>query len=80
MLAFVMIFFLVPETKKKTLEELDFVFGVPTRTHIRYQITQVVPYWVKHHIMRQDAELESLYELEVEQPETGNTEPLRGTT
>ncbi|EKG15547.1 Sugar/inositol transporter [Macrophomina phaseolina MS6] len=42
--AFGMIFLLVPETKQRTLEELDSIFNVPTRTHIRYQITKTLPW------------------------------------
>lgn len=51
-LAFWMIFFWLPETKQKTLEELDYVFAVPTRTHMKYQAKEVGPYWVKRHIFR----------------------------
>lgn len=39
-----MIFLWVPETKQRTLEELDYVFAVPTRTHIHYQLRQALPY------------------------------------
>lgn len=41
--AFIMIFLWVPETKQRTLEELDYVFGVPTRTHMHYQLTRALP-------------------------------------
>jgi hypothetical protein len=51
-LAFVMIFLWMPETKQKSLEELDYVFAVPTRTHMRYQMRQVAPYWFKTTILR----------------------------
>lgn len=51
-LAFWMIFFWLPETKQRTLEELDYVFAVPTRTHMKYQTSQVGPYFVKRHILR----------------------------
>ncbi len=50
--AFCMIFFWLPETKQRTLEELDYVFAVPTRTHMRYQINQVAPYWFKTTVLR----------------------------
>lgn len=36
-LALVAIFLFMPETKQRTLEELDYVFGVPTRMHARFQ-------------------------------------------
>lgn len=37
--ALVMIFLWVPETKQRTLEELDYVFAVPTAKHMKYQAT-----------------------------------------
>jgi hypothetical protein len=60
--AFVMIFLWVPETKQRTLEELDYIFAVPTRTHMRYQMTKALPYWINRWIfMKKDAVLEPLY-------------------
>ncbi|RDW82899.1 hypothetical protein BP5796_04390 [Coleophoma crateriformis] len=52
LIAFMMIFLWLPETKQRTLEELDYVFGVPTRTHMKYQATQVAPWWFKRFILR----------------------------
>jgi hypothetical protein len=37
--ALVMIFLWVPETKQRTLEELDYVFAVPTRIHMKYRFS-----------------------------------------
>lgn len=45
--ALIMIVFLVPETKQRTLEELNYIFAVPTRTHARYQLTKTLPYFIK---------------------------------
>lgn len=51
------------ETKQKTLEELDYVFAVPTRTFAKYQLTEVLPWWFKRHILFQrNATLRPLYE------------------
>ena len=50
--AFLMIFSWLPETKRKTLEELDYVFAVPTRTHMRYQWGTVLPYWFSTFVLR----------------------------
>jgi len=38
-LAFGMIFLFVPETKQRTLEELDYIFAVPTRKFIQHHAT-----------------------------------------
>ncbi|KAJ0426043.1 hypothetical protein BJY00DRAFT_272800 [Aspergillus carlsbadensis] len=63
--ALVMIFFWVPETKQRTLEELDYIFAVPTRTHMRYQLRQVLPWWIKRYVFFQkDARLEPLYKFD----------------
>ncbi|WVQ81201.1 hypothetical protein IAT38_003323 [Cryptococcus sp. DSM 104549] len=65
MIAFCMIFLLLPETKQLTLEELDYVFGVPTSKHAAYQLHTWLPWFVKSKILRQKGVyLEPLYHLE----------------
>lgn len=65
MLALLMIFLWVPETKQRTLEELDYIFAVPTRTHMHYQITKALPYFIKRWIFfNKSAKLEPLYHFE----------------
>lgn len=57
-----MIFLFVPETKQRTLEELDYVFAVPTRTHVNYQLTKALPYFFRRWVLfHKDAKLEPLY-------------------
>ncbi|KAJ5317949.1 hypothetical protein N7508_002457 [Penicillium antarcticum] len=64
LLAFTLIFLFMPETMQRSLEELDFVFGVPTRTHAKYQLTQVLPWWIKRYVsMRKDAVCPELYRI-----------------
>jgi len=58
---FFLVLFLVPETKGKTLEELDQVFSVPTRVHAAYGARQI-PYFFRRYILRQDIQPEILYE------------------
>ncbi|KAJ7064199.1 hypothetical protein C8F01DRAFT_1055024 [Mycena amicta] len=63
--ALVTIFLWLPETKQRTLEELDYIFAVPTRTHAKYQCTVWLPWFVRRYILWQkDATLEPLYHLE----------------
>lgn len=64
MIAFVLIFLFVPETKQRTLEELDYVFAVPTRTHVRYQLGTWLPWWFNKYIMRRDVVLKPLYHFD----------------
>ncbi|KAF5378119.1 hypothetical protein D9615_007543 [Tricholomella constricta] len=62
--AFVMIFLLMPETKQRTLEELDYVFAVPTTRHMGYQLSTFLPYWIKRYIFFRKVELEPLYNFD----------------
>ncbi|ETS82106.1 hypothetical protein PFICI_07108 [Pestalotiopsis fici W106-1] len=68
--AFVMIFFLVPETKQRTLEELDYIFAVPMRKFASYQVTKALPWWFKRWVFFQrNAKLEPLYHHDNEETE-----------
>ncbi|RKU43865.1 hypothetical protein DL546_004319 [Coniochaeta pulveracea] len=63
--ALVMIFLWVPETKQRTLEELDYIFAVPTRVFMRYQITKALPFWFKRWcLLDRTATLEPLYHFD----------------
>ncbi|KAF2460215.1 hypothetical protein BDY21DRAFT_280315 [Lineolata rhizophorae] len=53
----------LPETKAKTLEELDQVFSVPTHVHAMYGLRQI-PYFINRYILRRDVKPEILYERE----------------
>ncbi|WYZ35809.1 hypothetical protein EsH8_X_000456 [Colletotrichum jinshuiense] len=62
LVALALIFLFVPETKQKSLEELDYVFGVPDRTHASYQLKTVLPWWIKRWIfMKKGAPCPPLY-------------------
>ena len=50
--AFFMIFFFLPETKQRTLEELDYVFGVTTRRHASFQMREQFPWWFNKWILQ----------------------------
>ncbi|KAJ3931602.1 MAG: hypothetical protein NXY57DRAFT_1006770 [Lentinula lateritia] len=64
-IAFFLIFFLLPETKQRTLEELDYVFAVPTSKHIAYQGKVFLPYWINKWVFRRkDAQLQPLYNFD----------------
>ncbi|OQD92022.1 hypothetical protein PENSOL_c046G06938 [Penicillium solitum] len=64
LIAFAMIFFFMPETMQRSLEEMDYVFGVPTRTHAKYQLIKVLPWWIKRYVlMRKDAICPELYQV-----------------
>ncbi|KAK8923300.1 hypothetical protein H634G_10388 [Metarhizium anisopliae BRIP 53293] len=66
MAAFVLIFLFVPETKQRTLEELDYIFAVPSRVFMRYQTTKTLPFWIKRWVLlRKNETLKPLYTLDV---------------
>ena len=49
-IAFCMIILWVPETKQRTLEELDYIFAVPTRRFMSYQTGTWLPWFIKRYI------------------------------
>ncbi|KAK4971238.1 hypothetical protein LTR66_011451 [Elasticomyces elasticus] len=60
--ALVLIFLFMPETKQRTLEELDYVFALSTRTHARFQMRQALPWWFKRWVLfRKDTPNPRLY-------------------
>lgn len=65
LVALVMIFLWLPETKQRTLEELDYIFAVPTGVFMRYQVTKAFPWWFKRWVLLdRTAKLEPLYQLD----------------
>ncbi|KAI8932389.1 hypothetical protein NX059_010576 [Plenodomus lindquistii] len=62
LIAWFMIFCFVRETKQLTLEELDQVFNVPTKTFLRYETKVWLPYFIKRYIMRKKIEKPELLE------------------
>jgi len=51
LVALFLIFCFVPETKQRSLEELDYVFGIPTIIHTKYQMLTVFPWWFKRYVL-----------------------------
>lgn len=63
-IGWILVFFFMPETKALTLEELDYVFSVPTTKHASYQIKNL-SYWIKKNVLRQRVQpLPPLYQME----------------
>lgn len=75
-IALILIFLFVPETKQRSLEELDYVFAVTTRQHARYQLTEVLPWWIRRYIFRRkDAVCPELYHTDVDETYSRQTPP-----
>ncbi|KAL8975235.1 MAG: hypothetical protein Q9197_000538 [Variospora fuerteventurae] len=57
-------YFCLPETKERTLEELDTVFSMRTSDHARYYLASL-PWYVRKYLLRSDVEpREPLYAVE----------------
>lgn len=59
LVAFVLVYLFVPETRRRTLEELQFTFDLRTRWHVQYRVTyirkHVAKYWWQY-LTRKDVE------------------------
>lgn len=57
MIAAIFVWLIVPETEEfMTLEKMSYVFGVPTRRHIQYQVKTVLPYMIRRYLLRSTTE------------------------
>ena len=67
LIAWVMIFLWMPETKQRSLEQLDYIFAVPMRTHMHFQVTKTLPWWFKRWVLFRKGEVApELYHFEDE--------------
>ena len=53
---FVLVYFFVPETKQLSLEEMDYLFAVPTRSFISFESRKTTPWFFKRYIIRSTKE------------------------
>ncbi|CAL5870583.1 uncharacterized protein PFLUO_LOCUS4822 [Penicillium psychrofluorescens] len=51
LLCLVMIFLWLPETKQRSLEQLDYIFSTSTRTHMKFQVGKVLPWWFRRNVL-----------------------------
>lgn len=54
----------MPETKARSLEELDAVFNVPTHKQVAYGLQQI-PWFIQRYIFRRDVHMQPLIELDI---------------
>ncbi|CAM1503838.1 Fc.00g014290.m01.CDS01 [Cosmosporella sp. VM-42] len=60
-LAFIMVFLLVEETQRRSLEELDDVFKVPKRRFMGFQLSKVLPWFFRRVVLLKKEEKPDLY-------------------
>ncbi|KAG9250536.1 sugar transporter [Emericellopsis atlantica] len=60
-LAFILVFFLVEETKSRSLEDLDLVFAVSKRRFMSFQVQEYLPWFVCRYILNRDEPPPELY-------------------
>ncbi|KAH8816984.1 hypothetical protein F5884DRAFT_241499 [Xylogone sp. PMI_703] len=61
-LVFILVFLFVPDTSRYTLEELDYIFAVPSRKFISYQVKKALPWaWKRYVLFERNAKLEPLF-------------------
>ncbi|KAA8648675.1 uncharacterized protein ATNIH1004_004560 [Aspergillus tanneri] len=51
LVALALCFLLVPETRGRTLEELRTIFDIPTKRHIQYRLSVVLPWLVERYLI-----------------------------
>lgn len=78
MFGWVYCYFLLPETKNLTLEELDTVFNVGNRKFATYY-QKKLPWYMQKYVLRQDVQrMEPLFQLHEEGPWMHHTTELQG--
>ncbi|OHW90819.1 sugar transporter [Colletotrichum incanum] len=60
-LALVMVFLLLEETKRRSLEDLDLVFAVSKRDFVRHQVFEYLPWFFKRYFLGKKKAKPSLY-------------------
>ncbi|KAI1374386.1 hypothetical protein F4677DRAFT_447380 [Hypoxylon crocopeplum] len=55
LVAFVLVFLLVEETKRRSLEDLDLVFAVRKRDFVRHQVRTYLPWFFRRYVLGRDA-------------------------
>nr|CBS32697.1 hexose transporter [Colletotrichum graminicola] len=61
MLALIMVFLLLEETKRRSLEDLDLVFAVSKRRFIGHQVSEYLPWFFKRYLLGSKTSKPSLY-------------------
>ncbi|KAI0420769.1 sugar transporter-domain-containing protein [Xylaria grammica] len=61
LVAFTLVFLLVEETKRRSLEDLNAIFAVRKTRFTRYQVMEYLPWFFRHYILGRDVPRPELY-------------------
>lgn len=61
-IAFILVFFLVEETKGRSLEDLDLVFAVSKSRFISFQLREYLPWFIRRYVFNHDEPRPELYQ------------------
>ncbi|KAK6956602.1 hypothetical protein Daesc_001881 [Daldinia eschscholtzii] len=61
LLAFILVFLFVEETKRRSLEDLDLVFAVRKRDFVHHQVTKYLPWFFRRYFLGRAEDKPSLY-------------------
>lgn len=62
-IAFVLVYFLVEETRWVSLEDLEVIYGHPKADFVRYQLTEHLPWFIRKYVFfRRSAEKPPTYD------------------
>ncbi|KAI1329498.1 sugar transporter-domain-containing protein [Xylariaceae sp. FL0255] len=61
LIAFVLVFLFVEETKRRSLEDLDLVFAVEKLKFTQFQLKQYLPWFFRHYVLGRDVTRPELY-------------------
>jgi len=71
---FVLVLLFMRETKGKTLEELDQVFGVPTKVHVAYGVKEIGWFFKRYVLFQKGVKAPVLYEKDDYEDEVSDAE------
>ncbi|KAK2800972.1 hypothetical protein FQN50_007947 [Emmonsiellopsis sp. PD_5] len=73
-IAFILVFLIVPSTAEPNLEEMNDIFAVSTAEHVNFQARERLPWLVRRYILNNEGDERTLVEWQKE-AETSNANP-----
>ncbi|KAK2783473.1 hypothetical protein FQN52_009593 [Onygenales sp. PD_12] len=74
-IAFILVFLIVPSTAEPNLEEMNDIFAVSTAEHVNFQARERLPWLVRRYVLHSEGDERTLVEWQKE-AQTSNSIPL----